>query len=80
MKRYFDWTIEREEESFDVSVEGTFRHGTSDSYWEPGDPPEFELEKVEYMGKPFETTQEEDESIILWALENTPDDYDDYDY
>lgn len=77
MRYDFDWTIEREEETFEVYVEGTYRPGTPDAYLEPGDPPEFEIEKITYAGKPFTTTSDEDEAICTWVYENAPDDYDD---
>jgi hypothetical protein len=80
MPKYdLEWTIERGEETFDILIDYDYRFGTSDSYREPGDPPEVELEKVTFDGKPFELTPEEDEKILLYLCENPPeDDYDDY--
>jgi len=80
MPKYdLEWTIERDEEAFDILIDYDYRFGSPDSYWEPGDPPEAEIEKVTFDGKPFNLTEVEEEKILLYIYENPPsDDYDDY--
>lgn len=68
------WTIERGEESFDILVEYTYKFGTPDSWTEPGDPPEVEIQSVTYGDLPFTLTDEEEEKITLYIYENPPED------
>lgn len=81
MRHDFAWTIERgEDDAFDVEIEGSYYFGSPPSLNDPGDPDEFEILSVTLDGKPFELTEQEDEAVCLWALENPPeDDYLDYD-
>jgi len=79
MRHYFEWTIERGEDSFEIEIEGGYRHGSPATWTDPADPDEFEIEKVLLNGQPFELTEEEEQKITDWAYENPPD-YNDYDY
>lgn len=82
MKYDMFWTIERgEEPAFDIFIQYSYRFGTPDSYWEPGDPPEWEIEHItDPDGKDFQLTAEEDAAIDEWICNNPPEeDYYDYD-
>lgn len=80
MTYYLDWTIERDETAFDITVEYSYRRGAPQTWTDPADPDEVELLAVLYGGEPFLTTEDEDAKIADYIYDNPPDDdYPEYD-
>ncbi len=86
MRHSFLWTIERDDASYEVEIDGTYRFGapesgtTYSSGGEPAEPDEFEFT---VLGLPEGVTLTEDElqAIEDYGYNNPPDDdyYEEYD-
>lgn len=77
---YTEWTIERgEDDAFDVLIKYSFLPGHPGvlsgppEHCFPPEPSEVEILNVWHNGQPFDITDDEQEKIELWIIENPPE-------
>lgn len=85
MRHFFPYTLEREDEAgnsvtYDISIEGTWRAGAPQTWTDPADPDEFEIDTIDGLPDHIDLTEAEYLAIEDWAYANPPEpDYPEYD-